>query len=213
MKSQPSVQYCSLPINDAVTDHATKDIHGTLEESNAGHPGRKKRRNKAKRQTRGTNPIANASFPDSRAMVLSNPFDATAQGALIELAPELTVEEYHRLRDTGDNPNPDEYDLVDPTLTRILEGRREWESYEDGTWDHVPNRDHVATARGEFAQPLHIAVGFTAADGPRWEVHYPSPDEDFRAPAETYTSRDALLAELDRLEHLGHQPIDTRPIP
>ncbi|QSE86028.1 MULTISPECIES: hypothetical protein [Rhodococcus] len=173
----------------------------------------KKRRNKAKRQTRGTNPIANASFPDSRAMVLNNPFDATAQGALIELAPELTVEEYHKLRDTGDNPKPDEYDLVDPTLTRILQGRREWESYEDGTWDHVPNRDHAATAWGEFAQPLHIAVGFAAADGPRWEVHHPSPDEDFRTPAETYTSRDALLAELDRLEHLGHQPIDTRSIP
>ena len=173
----------------------------------------KKRRNKAKRQARGTNPIANVRFLDSMAMVLSNPFDATAQGALIELAPELTVEDYHKLRDTGDNPRPDEYDLVDPTLTRILEGRREWESYEDGTWDHVPNRDHVARAWGEFAQPLHIAVGFTAADGPRWEVHYPSPDEDFRAPAETYTSRDVLLAELDRLEHLGHQPIDTRPIP
>lgn len=173
----------------------------------------KKWRNKAKRQTPGTNPIANVSFLDSRAMVLTNPFDATAGSALIELAPELTVEEYHTLRDTGDNPNPDEYDLVDPTLTRMLTGRREWESYEDGTWDHVPNRDHVATAWGEFAQPLHIAVGFTAADGPRWEVHHPSPDEDFRTPAETYTSRDALLAELDRLEHLGHQPIDTRPIP
>ncbi|KXX54190.1 hypothetical protein AZG88_25230 [Rhodococcus sp. LB1] len=121
-------------------------------------------------------------------MVLSNPFDATAQGALIELAPELTVEEYHTLRDTGDNPKPDEYDLVDPTLTRMLKGRREWESYEDGTWDPVPNRDHVATVWGEFAQPLHIAVGFAAADGPRWEVNYPSPDEDFRAPAETPSS-------------------------
>ena len=87
----------------------------------------KKRRNKAKRQARGTNPIANVRFLDSRAMVLSNPFDATAQGALIELAPELTVEEYHTLRDTGDNPKPDEYDLVDPILTRMLEGRREWE--------------------------------------------------------------------------------------
>ncbi|KXF52295.1 hypothetical protein AXA44_10910 [Rhodococcus sp. SC4] len=171
----------------------------------------KKRRNKVKRQTRGTSPIANVRFPDYRAMVLGNPFDATAGRALIELAPELTVEDYHTLRDTGDNPEPDEYDLVDPTLTRMLKGRREWESYEDGTWDHVPNRGHVEAAWGEFAQPLHIAVGFTA-DGPRWEVHYPSPDEDFRAPAETYTSRDALLAELDRLEHLGHQPIHTRSI-
>ncbi|WP_317762860.1 hypothetical protein [Rhodococcus opacus] len=111
------------------------------------------------------------------------------------------------------NPEPDEYARVDPTLTRILKDRREWESYEDGAWDHAPNRVHVATAWGEFAQPLHIAIGFAAADGPRWEVHYPSPDEDFRAPAETYTSRDALLTELDRLEHLGHQLIYTRAIP
>ncbi|RYF41970.1 MAG: hypothetical protein EOO27_45705 [Comamonadaceae bacterium] len=83
----------------------------------------------------------NASFLDPRAMVLSNPFDATAKSALIALAPELTVEDYHKLRDTWDNPKPDEYDLVDPTLTRVLKGRREWESYEDGTWDHVPNRE------------------------------------------------------------------------
>jgi len=153
----------------------------------------KKRRNKAKRQARGTNPIANASFPDSRAMVLSNPFDATAQGALIELAPELTVEEYHKLRDTGDNPKPDEYDLVDPALTRMLKGRREWESYEDGTWDHVPSRDHVATAWGEFAQPLHIAVGFTAADGPGGRSTIPPRTRIFAplprpTPAETRSS-------------------------
>lgn len=36
-------------------------------------------------------------------MVVSNPFDATAQRTLVDLAPELTVEDYQNLRDTGDH--------------------------------------------------------------------------------------------------------------
>ncbi|OMQ28726.1 hypothetical protein BK799_29035 [Rhodococcus sp. D-1] len=53
---------------------------------------------------------------------------------------------------------------------------------------------------------MHIAVGRDAG-APVWKVYFPAPDESRRDPVETYTSRDALVAELDRLEELGHRPV------
>ncbi|ANS32670.1 hypothetical protein R1CP_40450 (plasmid) [Rhodococcus opacus] len=68
-----------------------------------------------------------------------------------------------------------------------------------------PNRPHASQAWGNFAEPLSIAVSANT-DGPTWKVHYPNPGEGRgNPPSETYTTRDALIAELGRLEQLGHQ--------
>lgn len=167
----------------------------------------KKRRNKSNQAAR----LASAHVTGwdgsvVRTMELGNPFDDTAGSGYIDFAPEVTVEEFQALVGSEGVVGENEYDIVDPVLTRLLRSRREWEGCEDSTWDHVGSRRQVFDAWGEFAQPMHIAVGRDSGT-PVWKVYFPTPDESRRDPGETYTSRDALVAELDRLEELGHQPV------
>ncbi|GAF48539.1 hypothetical protein RW1_055_00350 [Rhodococcus wratislaviensis NBRC 100605] len=160
----------------------------------------KKQRSRLKRRARTFAPTNERS---------TDPIESLDPGfGLIHMVPEFTVEDYYTLRAADDLPADGLFDLIDPTLTRILTARREWDNFEDSSWDHVPHREYAFQAWGNSAEPLSITVSENA-NGPIWEVYYPnSGDGRSSPPSETYTNRDALVTELDRLEQLGHQRME-----
>lgn len=98
-----------------------------------------------------------------------------------------------------DRPSPDTTStLTDPPLG--VELSRHGGKWVDGGEPSNSLWDLLGSAGdGEDAQPLFISVG--VRDGrPQWNVTYPSPDDKAREYDEVFTTRDELVAALDRLE-------------
>ncbi|MGW0455874.1 hypothetical protein [Gordonia sputi] len=124
---------------------------------------------------------------------------ASEPWGVVDLAPTMTVTEFTRRTAAGETITGHDVDLTDPPLGVALSRRGgKWVDGGDppnSLWDLVGS----ATAEEEYAQPLYISVGIH--DGrPRWAVAYPSTDESDRGYDEVFTTRDELVAALDRLE-------------
>lgn len=115
----------------------------------------------------------------------------------VEFAPPMTVVEY--LRRSGAGEVMAEVDLTDPPLGQALRRRNNrWVDYGDpanSVWDLAGSEDPDL----EYSQPLHICVSLRSGV-PRWSVYYAADDDTGGDPDEIFTTREDLLASLDRLE-------------
>lgn len=116
----------------------------------------------------------------------------------VQFAPAMTVVEFIRRTEAGETITGEDVDLTDPPLGVEL-SRRAAEWVDDGEPRNSLWGLTGSAGDGEYAEPLSISVGIDNGR-PRWGVTYPSPDDMARPFDEVFTTRDELLAALDRLE-------------